>query len=79
MQRNTLNNFTNIAYMTLTQSKFFKEGRRIFESLSASDPFRILFVYPIKTGRVRTGFLPAVLQNTVENVVSRYDKINTVI
>lgn len=69
MQRNTLNNFTNIAYMTLTQSK----------SLSASDPFRILFVYPIKTGRVGTGFLPAVLQNTVENVVSRYDKINTVI
>lgn len=49
----------------------------VFESLSASDPFRILFVYPIKTGRVGTGFLPAVLQNTVENVVSRYDKINS--
>lgn len=65
--------------MTLTQSKLFKEDRRIWVVKRFWSFQNFIRVYPIKTGRVGTGFLPAVLQNTIEIVVSRYDKINTVI
>lgn len=53
----------------------------VFASLRASDPSRNSFVpkscNPIKTGQLGSECLPAVLQNTVWNVISIYDKMNS--